>query len=239
LISVQSLKSRGVGGVDWPAECCAVIPCFNEAATIARLVSAVRCYLPAVMVVDDGSSDQTSAEAHTGGAQVLGLAGNQGKGAALRAGLQWAFGQHFSWALALDGDGQHRPEDIPVLLNCAEMTGADLVIGNRLMTPQQMPRLRRVVNRWMSRRLSALCGQPLADSQCGFRLLRLARWTELTWETDRFEVESEIVVRFARAGFKVEFAPVQTLYHAGGSNIDPLVDSWRWFRWWLTERRKL
>jgi len=220
------------------SQCAAVIPCHNEAASIADLACTVQRYLPAVVVVDDGSTDDTGERARQSGAEVLRLPRNQGKGAALRAGFRHAHGRGFAWALAMDGDGQHSPGDIPAFLSHAEATGADLIIGNRFAYADRMPAVRRFVNRWMSRRLSVLCGQSLADSQCGFRLLRLARWAELPWQTDHFEVESEIVVRFARAGYRVEFVPVQTLYHVGGSRIDPLVDSWRWFKWWLAERKR-
>lgn len=237
MISLQSLQPNGLSGVDWPAQCCAVIPCFNEAASIAGLVSAVRRYLPAIVVVDDGSTDETSAEAQAAGAHVVRLTRNQGKGAALRAGLQCAQAQDLSWALTLDGDGQHCPEDIPAFFNCAEVTGADLVIGNRLVTPQQMPRLRRLVNRWMTARLSNLCGRPLLDSQCGFRLARLDKWSALTFCMDHFEVESELLVEFSRAGHRVEFVPVRTLYLACGSKINAVVDTWRWLRWWRAQRR--
>lgn len=223
--------------MDWPGQCCAVIPCFNEAASIAGLVNAVRRYLPAVVVVDDGSTDQTCAEAQAAGAEVFRLQHNQGKGAALRAGLQYAQAQGFSWALTLDGDGQHSPEDIPAFFRRTETTGADLVIGNRFGKPDAMPWLRRLVNRWMTARLSMLCGRPLADSQCGFRLLRLDKWADLPLRADHFEVESEVLFEFIRAGHRVEFVPVRTLYLARGSKINPVVDTWRWFRWWFRQRR--
>jgi glycosyltransferase involved in cell wall biosynthesis len=222
--------------VDWQQQCAAIIPCLNEAKAIARLVASVRGHLPVVIVVDDGSWDQTGAEARAVGADVLRLPRNQGKGAALRAGLHYAQAQGFAWGLTLDGDGQHLAEDMPAFFTCAETTGADLVIGNRLGTPDAMPWLRRSVNRWMTARLSFLCGRSLADSQCGFRLIRIGTWAALPLRTEHFEVESEFLVEFVRAGHRVEFVPVQTLYPARGSKIHPVVDSWRWFRWWWAQR---
>jgi glycosyltransferase involved in cell wall biosynthesis len=222
--------------VDWQQQCVAVIPCFNEAAGIARLVNHVKAHLPTVIVVDDGSTDATGAQALASGAEVVRLSRNQGKGAALRTGFEFARAKRFSWALTLDGDGQHSAEDIPAFLACAEQTGADLVIGDRLSTSQGMPWLRRFVNRWMTARLSRLCGRPLADSQCGFRLVRLARWADLPLRTEHFEVESEFLVEFIRAGRRLEFVPVRTLSPTSGSKIKPVADSWRWFRWWLPQR---
>jgi hypothetical protein len=83
----------------------------------------------------------------------------------------------------------------------------------------------------MTARLSRMTGQKLADSQCGFRLVKLGNWSRLTLRTERFETESELLVEFVRAGFRVEFVPVQVIYRDGGSKIHPLADTWRWLRW--------
>jgi len=159
--------------MDWPRQCAVVIPCLNEAAAIEAVVRQVREHLPTVFVVDDGSSDTTGAAAARAGAEVLRHEQPRGKGAALHTGLKCARDRGFIWAMTLDGDGQHSPEDISVLLRCAERTEATLVIGNRMTDPRGMPWLRRQVNRWMSHRLSKLAGRPLPDTQCGFRLMKL------------------------------------------------------------------
>ena len=222
--------------MDWSRHCAAVIPCFNEAAGIIEVVTRVRLRLPTAIVVDDGSTDDTAPKAAAAGGEVLRHPVNLGKGAALRTGFEHARVRGFAWALTLDGDGQHSPEDIPAFFACAEKTGADLVIGDRLGSSEKMPKLRRSVNRWMTKRLSNLCGRPLADSQCGFRLVRLSKWAELPLRTNHFEVESELLVEFVRAGRVVEFVPIQMIYHASGSRINPVVDTWRWLRWWFAQR---
>ena len=74
------------------------------------------------------------------------------------------------------------------------------------------------------------------DSQCGFRLVNLAAWSQVTLQADHFETESELLVQFVRAGFRIEFVPVQVIYHAGGSKIHPLTDTLRWWRWWRQQR---
>jgi glycosyltransferase involved in cell wall biosynthesis len=218
--------------MNWCPSCTVVIPCCNEEASIAGLVQAVHQHLPEVIVVDDGSRDQTAARAAGAGAEVIRLEHNLGKGVALRAGLGRASDQNRAWAVVMDGDGQHRPEDIPAFLNCAEQTGALLIVGNRMHNAQAIPRLRRVVNRWMSRRISELAGKFLPDSQCGFRLVHLKTWAALPLETDRFEIESEMLLAFVQAGYRVEFVPIHVIPNGRHSHIRPVRDTVRWFRWW-------
>jgi glycosyltransferase involved in cell wall biosynthesis len=217
--------------MDWTAQCAVVIPCLNEAPFVEALVREVRQYLPTVIVVDDGSSDSTGPAALRGGAEVVRHDHPQGKGAALQTGLRRVRDQGFSWAMTLDGDGQHAPEDIPKFLQCAKASGAELVVGNRMEQPAQMPWLRRQVNRVMSRRLSKIAGQTLPDTQCGFRLLKLEPWSQLTFQTRHFEVESEVLLEFIAAGHRVEFVPIRVIYKAEQSKIHPVRDTLRWLHW--------
>ncbi|MBI2926756.1 MAG: glycosyltransferase family 2 protein [Verrucomicrobia bacterium] len=221
----------------WAEQCAVVIPCYNEAPTIAALVQAVREYLPAVIVVDDGSRDATAEVATQAGAEVIRHPRNRGKGAALTSGWRRARERGFGWALCLDGDGQHAPADVPRFLQCAADTGAALVIGNRMTNPAGMPWLRRVVNRWMSRQLSRRAGSHLPDTQCGFRLMRLDAWARLPSQAAHFEIESDVLLGFLAAGQRVEFVPIQVIYKARASKIHPLVDTVRWFRWWWRRGR--
>jgi glycosyltransferase involved in cell wall biosynthesis len=212
--------------------CAVVFPCFNEGATIAGLVRQVRQLVPTVVVVDDGSTDDTSIRAAAGGTTLIKHAVNRGKGAALKTGLAAALKGGFEWAVTMDGDGQHKPEDLLAFMQCAERTGAQLVIGNRMHKAQAIPWLRRHVNRWMSRRISRRAGQVLADSQCGFRLVNLKAWAGLRLETDHFEFESEMLLAFVRAGHRVEFVPIQVVSKSPHSHIRPVRDTCRWLRWW-------
>jgi glycosyltransferase involved in cell wall biosynthesis len=216
---------------DWRADCAAVIPCLNEAAGIFDVVSRTRAHLPTVLVVDDGSSDATAQQAAAAGAVVVRQPGNLGKGVALRTGFEQAKARGLRWVLTLDGDGQHAPEDIPRFFRCAEASRAALVIGNRLCEPEKIPWVRRCANRWMSRQISRLTNRTAADSQCGFRLIHLEAIEGLKLSTDRFEIESELIVQVLRAGLGVEYVPVQVIYNNGKSEIRPLVDTWRWLRW--------
>lgn len=219
--------------VNWPSECVVIIPCLNEARRIAPLVTEVRLHLPRVYVIDDGSTDETGRLAELAGATVLRHSQTSGKGTALQTGLRRAHADGFAWALLMDGDGQHAPADIARFLRTAENTQCRLVVGNRMADPRGMPWVRRLVNWWMSRKLSKLAGCRMPDTQCGFRLLQLKAWAAVSITARHFEVESEMLLAFARAGFKPQFVPVQSIYGAERSKINPLQDTWRWFRWRL------
>jgi len=220
---------------DWKRQCAAVIPCFNEARSIQRVVAEVREYLPRVFVVDDGSSDGTAEQAATAGAEVIRQPRNSGKGSALRAGWQRARQRGFTWALTLDGDGQHTARDIPEFFAHAEKGPARLIVGNRMGQGRGMPRMRRWTNRLMSSSLSHLTGTALPDSQCGFRLAHLETLLKLSLAARRFEIESEMLVAFLAAGERVEFVPIEVIYESNTSNIRPWRDTWRWLRWWAAQ----
>jgi len=182
--------------------------------------------------VDDGSTDRTGEVAKEAGATVFRHPRRCGKGSALQTGWRHAHRSGFSWALNLDGDGQHDPAEIPGFLQRAEITGARLLIGNRMGRPGGMPFVRRWVNQWMSRRLSRISGRFLPDSQCGFRLMNLRAWSGLSISSHHFEIESEVLLAFTLASHQVEFVPVRTIYSRERSKINPLQDTIRWFRWW-------
>lgn len=210
----------------------AVIPCFNEAATIAQVVAEVQPFLSRIIVVDDGSTDGTASRAAAAGAQVVRHPANEGKGAAVRTGLLAAAQAGGEWAVLLDGDGQHKPADIPALVRCARHSGSPLVVGNRMHDQKAIPWLRRQVNRAMSRALSWRLGRHLPDTQCGFRLVNLRIWQTVGLRCRHFEVESEMLTAFVRAGWRVEFVPIQVVGLGPSSRIRPVRDTWRWIKWW-------
>ena len=224
------------GGVcpvkNWPAECGVVIPCRNEARAIAEVIQSVRRHLATVVVVDDGSTDATATLASAEQATVLRHPRPRGKGVALATGLHWLGERGFKWALLIDGDGQHTANDLPRFFEKAASGAATMIVGNRMHQSQSMPPLRRLVNRWMSGRLSALTDQPLPDSQCGFRLLQLGVWRRLELHGDHFEIESELLRAWCAAGERVDFVPIQVIYAQERTKISPLLDTWRWVRWY-------
>jgi glycosyltransferase involved in cell wall biosynthesis len=221
----------------WPGVCAAVIPCLNEQEAVGPVVERVRRRLPHVLVIDDGSTDKTADAARRAGATVLTRPVSGGKGAALQTGWSWAVAKGFDWAVCLDGDGQHSPDDIPKFFSTCERTSASLVVGNRMQDTARMPAVRRCVNRLMSWQLSILAGQSLPDSQCGFRLMNLRHWARLAIEGHHFEIESEVLFQFARAGLKIEFVPIQVIYKQEQSKIHPWKDTVRWLKWRQNAKR--
>jgi glycosyltransferase involved in cell wall biosynthesis len=218
--------------------CAVVIPCLNEAEAIAGVVTAASDYVDRVIVIDDGSTDGTGAKARQVGADVIRRPISGGKGRALSTAFAHAARLGFEWALAMDGDGQHSPTDIPRFLSRAAMGEARMIVGDRMDRTANMPTIRRCTNRWLSRKLSRFCGCDLPDSQCGFRMVHLDSWRKLEFTSEHFEIESELLVRFVRAGFAIEFVPVQTRYAGERSKIRPLRDTIRWLRWWNGIRRE-
>ena len=222
--------------MNWSNRCAAVIPCLNEAQAIGQVVKSARRFAPTVFVIDDGSRDDTGAIAASAGAEVIRNVVPEGKGCALQAGWRYAMKRGFDWALTMDGDGQHAANDVPKFFEVAERTGAKLVVGNRMNDPKGMPAVRRWVNRWMSRKISALAGVSLPDSQCGFRLMHLKTWKQLPVEASHFEIESDVLLAFARADCAIEFAPIEVIYKSEQSKIHPVRDTVRWARWWWKVR---
>jgi glycosyltransferase involved in cell wall biosynthesis len=223
---------------DWRHRCAAVIPCLNEAATIGPLVAQVKRSVELVIVVDDGSGDATARLAEDSGAQVLRHSIRTGKGQALREGWNLARERGCEWAICLDGDGQHDPSLIPAFFQKADQTAASLVAGNRMADAGKMPFVRRAVNRWMSAQLSRRAGRPLPDSQCGFRLMNLQAYGKVQIHSSHFEIESEILLAFIKAGLIVEFVPIPVIYGKETSKINPVTDTLRWFKWWRNNGRE-
>jgi glycosyltransferase involved in cell wall biosynthesis len=223
--------------VDWPKSCAAVVPCFNEAAAIGSVVAGIHSALPAVLVVDDGSADNTAEIARLAGAEVIAHERNRGKGAAVRSGLSRARERGFAWAILLDGDAQHAPEDIRGFLRRAEQNGAALLIGNRMSNCSAMPLPRKLANRVSSWLMSRLARQPVPDTQCGFRMVHLDTWASVRLPAAGYEVEAEMLLAFAAAGHKIEFVPIRTIYGDERSKFHPVADTWRWLTWWRRQAR--
>jgi glycosyltransferase involved in cell wall biosynthesis len=186
-------------------------------------------------VVDDGSSDNTSGLAREAGAVVLRNQINQGKGASLIKGFNYALSHSYDAVITMDGDGQHLPEDIPYFIRLAEYSDSGLIIGNRMFKARGMPRLRLATNMLMSWVISGVARQNIPDTQCGFRLIKKEVIKKLELGTTKYETESEVLIKVSRLGFKIESVPIKTVYAGEKSQINPFIDTLRFFRFILRE----
>lgn len=218
-----------------------VIPAYQAGRTIGPLIVQIRKMGLPVIVIDDASIDGTAREAEDAGASVIRLRANGGKGSALRKGIRAALSGECGWVLTMDADGQHLPEEIPLFLRRAQEEGADLLIGDRMGRPRGMPLDRWVTNFCMSRIISRVAGQSVPDTQCGFRMIRRRVLERVPLSSDRFEVESELVIRAAWAGFRIASVPVSSVYRMQISFIRPLRDTVLFFRflWGMKNERVL
>lgn len=208
---------------------CAIIPAFNAAQTIGRLVQQVKAQGVAVVVVDDGSTDRTAALAAAAGALVISHLRNRGKGRALRTGFAHALRARYDGIVTLDSDGQHDPAEIPTLIQAGERQHAGLVLGDRMSNGRAMPWVRWRTNQLMSRIISRLARQPIPDSQCGFRFIRRELLERVPLRARRFDIESEVVLWAAAHRWKVVSVPVASIYRDQPSHIRPLRDGLRFF----------
>jgi len=213
-----------------------LIPAYNEAQRIAPVVTRALEHLP-VLVVDDGSKDDTAATAENNGATVLRQTPNQGKGAALRAGFRRAIDEGYEAVITLDADGQHDPAEIPKFLEIYHTTHADLIIGARNF--DQMPLVRRLANASGQKLFSWALGQPVQDNQSGYRLISRRLLDSLLASNEQgFEFEVEMIVTCVQQGFKLDWVPIQTIYAGESSHIAPVQHAANFLRVvWQTRRR--
>lgn len=215
----------------------AVIPAYNEEKHLADVVRRTLQELGHVLVVDDGSTDRTTVEARQAGAEVIVHPVNCGKGESIKAGLRYWLDRGFAWVVILDADGQHRPEEIERMFNSAGGEGVGLLIGNRMNDLASMPVIRRFVNRYMSEKISRVCGQHIADTQCGFRMLYRDLIPALLGGTNRFDYETEMLILASRQGCRIASVPITTVYSDEVSSIHPVRDTIRFFKLMRRYRR--
>lgn len=209
---------------------CVIIPTFNESKRIAVLVKQVRSQGFEVVVVDDGSQDQTSRIAEEAGAVVLVNEVNQGKGASLIRGFGYVLSKGFDAVITMDGDGQHLPQDLPLFLDAAKSPDSAIIVGNRMSLTKAMPWVRIATNKFMSWLISSMAGQQIPDTQCGFRLIKKEVLEKIKLETSKYEIESEMLINAARLKFKIKSVPITTVYRGEKSQINPVVDTLRFIR---------
>ncbi|MGH7459535.1 MAG: glycosyltransferase family 2 protein [Longimicrobiales bacterium] len=215
----------------------ALIPAYNAAAFVGDVVQRARRHTR-VVVVNDGSRDNTADVARAAGALVIDQIPNQGKGAALQRGFAWALDQGLDAVITLDADGQHDPAEIPVFLERYRASKPDLIIGARDFS--QMPWVRRISNTIGRRAFSWAMGQPVRDNQSGYRLLSRRLMAEVLNSAEQgFEFEMDMIVACVRNGWRLEWVPIRTIYAEEKSNIKPLQHVAHFFRMVVRTRRAL
>lgn len=216
----------------------AIIPALNAERTVPRVIEEARQQIEPVVVIDDGSSDKTGDAARAAGAIVLRHDVNRGKGAALKTGFAWAREHGYDGVITLDADGQHLPSEISKFLRQREAGGEDLIIGGRSHLFAQMLPRRRNANRFSAWCIAKCSGVPVSDSQSGFRFYSARLIDGIRLRTDGFDMESEVIVRAGRRGFRIVTIPIDLGFVDGlsTSHYKPLKDTLR-IAWTVTRAR--
>jgi glycosyltransferase involved in cell wall biosynthesis len=188
-----------------------LVPALDAADTIGDVVRGSLRRLDCVVVVDDGSGDATAAEARAAGAEVLSHGENLGKGAALVSGLRYLRERGFSHAISLDADGQHLPDEIPRLVEESAAHPEAIVCGTRQIEAD-VASIKRFGNVFANLWVSIATGRDLGDTQCGFRVYPIASTLGLGSKGQRFDFETEVLIRAVRAGIDVRSVPVRVYY---------------------------
>jgi glycosyltransferase involved in cell wall biosynthesis len=209
-----------------------VLPAYNAPPYLTAVIEDLGEFLPEdqIIVVDDGSTDDTNRVAREAGVVVVEHRMNQGKGAALVSGAGKAIELGMDYIITLDADGQHAPAEIPKFVEHARKTGADIICGNRMDDRKNMPFIRIFANRATSWFVTLRTGIKIPDSQNGYRMLKTAVFEKINLVTKRYDTESEILIKTAGIGGKIESIPVQTIYGTETSSVNPFIDTLRFFR---------
>ena len=211
-----------------------IIPVFNEERTVGDIITRTKNTLEKlklpyeVIVVDDGSVDRSLEISQAKEANVLRNT-HQGKGHAIRSGFKWAKGNII---VTLDSDGSHKPEEIPLILQCVMEDKVDFAIGSRFFNTEankaKIPRLNRLGNRIFNSLIGLLTGVKISDSQSGFRAIRSAIIKKMELNSRGYEVESEMLIKALKMGVRVAEVPITFEQRTvGKSRLDPIKDGIR------------
>lgn len=214
---------------EWRSRIAVVIPAYNEAAAIRDVAERALGQQIGVIVVDDGSSDGTRDALAGLPVTLLVNERNMGKAATLWRGMRYALARGAEAVVTLDGDGQHRPEDIPRLVGAWQANPHSIVIGARLHERDRIPTARYRANRFANFWIGWAAGYPIADSQSGFRVYPAELLRRIQIPHDRrhsFVFESELLIEAGRRGFRSIAVPIAAIYpeHARASHFRPVLD---------------
>ncbi len=207
---------------------CCVIPAYQESRAIDQVITIAQKYCTHVVVVDDGSTDNTGKIAEANGATVLRHPTNLGKGAALRTGFNYTIKKQYDVTITLDGDLQHNPHSIPRFLDKIKQ-GYDIIVGSRYQTQSEdMPFARKLSNLITTTVLRVIFKVPVTDSQSGYRAFKRRVLETIPVRDNGFAAETEILIDAQRAGFLISEVPIATSYGDEESKIRAGRDISRW-----------
>ncbi len=211
-----------------------IIPVYNAVKTLGNVIRGAQKYTRDIIVIDDGSTDGSAELAKSfEGCKVLSHPYNQGKGAALKTGIEYSINHNIQLVITMDADYQHLPQDIPSLLESYEKAPKALYIGNRfhdkVMYRKETPFIRMLLNILASRMLSRIIGQNIPDIQCGFRLFETKHWNRLKCQETGFAMEIEIIFKILELGLAIATVPVHCQYPTGTATSEyrTFNDSWK------------
>ena len=233
MVCIQKVLGKNRLGQRTKMKICAIIPAFNEAEAIAGVIRGIKKFGVDAVVIDDGSTDETSLIAEKEKAHVIHHPRRSGKGMSLRNGFDYALKQGYDLFFAIDADGQHDPDDIPLFLAKVKGQERSIAIGNRMNSPKDMPLIRVIANKMMSSIISAICQQHIPDTQCGYRLFTRDAIASIDIRSCKFEIDSELLIKLARKNFQIESIPIKSIYASETSKIRPVRDTFRFVRFIL------
>ncbi len=217
-----------------------LIPALNAAQTLGQVLYGLQPLVgvAGIVVVDDGSSDETAAIAKAAGVVVLTHGLNRGKGAALRTGFEYVLSSSSHDAvITMDADLQHDPNDVPRFLAAWASGDSDLILGYRQRIGSGMPIHRAISNAITSALVSARTGVKIRDSQSGFRLIARSVLASIEVQSDGYEAETEILIKAARKGFRIRGVPIATIYSGAPSHMTHWKTTKRFLQVLLREYR--
>ena len=202
-----------------------IVPVYNAEPTLANVIKGVRRSLPGALIigVDDGSTDGSRKLLRTVADETIEFDKNRGKGAALRAAFQKALEKGAAAVLTIDSDGQHDPSFAPSIVGALDR--ADIVIGTRDLSGAHVPKHRRIANMISSAATRAVSGGKVRDSQSGYRAMKAEVLRKVHAIGDRYEFETDFIIRAARAGFTTVNVPISTIY-GSPSYFREFRDAW-------------
>jgi glycosyltransferase involved in cell wall biosynthesis len=202
-----------------------LVPVYNAEPTLAKVVKDLRRNLPGALIIgiDDGSTDGSRKLLRTVSDETIEFDKNRGKGAALRAGFELALKKGAAAVLTIDSDGQHDAAFAPAIVGALDR--ADIVIGTRDLSGEGVPKHRRVANMISSAATRAVSGGKVRDSQSGYRAMKAEVLRKVDAVGDRYEFETDFIIRAARAGFTTVNVPISTIY-GSPSYFREFRDAW-------------